>query len=98
METNYTRNTLVEIDQDLDNLPGNVILTGTNLTIPEIVAVARKNATVNFTKNPDVLKRIKQCYEAMSQNVKDGLSIYGLIPDENAQTRSEQFEHCSSEE
>lgn len=77
MRINYTKSTLVEIDQYINNLPSNVILTGSDLAIPEIVAIARKNVMVNFTKNTTILKRIKDCYKAMIDSVKDGVPIYG---------------------
>lgn len=38
MRINYTKSTLVEINQYINILPSNVILTGSDLSIPEIIA------------------------------------------------------------
>jgi len=77
MQKAYTKDNLINIDRYISSFPKGVILSGTNLTIPEIVSVARENATVNFTKDSTILKKIKNCYEKMVQNVKDGVPIYG---------------------
>lgn len=77
MQRKYTEEDLITIDRYINNLPKNVILSGTNLAIPEIVAVARKNATVNLTKDSTILKRIKECYERMMRDIRSGIPVYG---------------------
>lgn len=73
----YSTLGLIDIDKDYTSLPKEVFLTGNTLTIPQIVAVARKNSTVNFSPDKKVMKRIKDCHNKMIQNVKNGIPIYG---------------------
>jgi histidine ammonia-lyase len=73
----YTELNLVQIDKRIYASPEKVHLTGTSLTIPEIVAVARRNEPVDFTPDATILKRIQKTHEMMIQNVEDGIPIYG---------------------
>ena len=68
---------LVDIDKEFSFLPQEVILTGNNLTLPQILSVARNNASVTFTTDSKVIERIKECHERMIQDVQDGVPIYG---------------------
>ena len=68
---------LVDIDKEFSFLPQEVILTGNNLTLPQILSVARNNASVEFTTDSKVVNRIRECYERMMKDVKDGVPIYG---------------------
>ena len=68
---------ILEIDAEFDELPKKVVLTGSSLTLPQIVAVARYNAEVEFTDNPEILNRIKIAHNKMLEQVKEGIPIYG---------------------
>lgn len=68
---------LIEIDRLLSTLPKKVVLTGKSLTVQEIIAVARGNAVVEFTKDQKILDRVQECYERMMTDVKNGVPIYG---------------------
>jgi histidine ammonia-lyase len=54
-----------------------VVLTGSRLTIPEVLAVARHNAPVHFTTDRGVLDRITLCHEQMMRDVREGVPVYG---------------------
>ncbi|HEX8201871.1 MAG TPA: aromatic amino acid ammonia-lyase [Isosphaeraceae bacterium] len=71
------RKDLVEIDRQLARRPIEVVLTGGNLTITEVLAVARDGAEVSFTEDPAVLGRIDACYQRMMRDVRDGVPVYG---------------------
>jgi histidine ammonia-lyase len=68
---------LVRLDRAFARLPEEVILSGQDLTIPEVRAIARHGVAVHFTKNPEVLDRIERCYQRMMQDVADGIPVYG---------------------
>ncbi len=77
MINSYINKSLVEIDKEFYDLPKKIILTGNNLTLPEIISVAKNNAVVEFTEDPVILSRINKCYEKMIDQVKEGVPIYG---------------------
>lgn len=77
MVSQYSSRSLAAIDRELSNLPEAITLHGTKLTIPEIIAVARKMAAVSLTDDADVRSRLQICYEKMLQNIMDGVPIYG---------------------
>jgi histidine ammonia-lyase len=65
------------MDRAFARLPTGVVLSGECLGVPEILAVARHNAVVHFTTEPDVLARVDACHDRMMQNVQDGVPVYG---------------------
>lgn len=73
----YTSPSVLEIDAAFHSLPKKVILTGSSLTLREIIAVARNNAQVEFTNDPEVLNRIKLSHKKMIEQVQEGIPIYG---------------------
>lgn len=77
MNTDFISKSLVEIDREFSSLPKEILLAGNTLTIPEIIAVARKSSLVNFTTDPNIIKRIETCYQKMMQDIKRGIPIYG---------------------
>jgi phenylalanine ammonia-lyase len=54
-----------------------VTLSGTTLTLPEIISVARQGASVTFTPDKKIRARIAECYDQMMRQVRDGVPIYG---------------------
>lgn len=77
MDKVYTKENLINIERYISSYPKRVVLSGTDLTIPEIISVARKNATVDLTKDSTILKRIKECYERMMRDICSGIPVYG---------------------
>jgi histidine ammonia-lyase/tyrosine ammonia-lyase len=67
----------VGLDRAFARLPEVVVLNGTRLTVPEILAVARRDAPAHFTEDRAVLDRIATCHARMMQNVSDGVPVYG---------------------
>ncbi len=74
---NYSSASLVEIDKFISRPQAKISLSGTSLTIPEIVAVAEKNTYIGFTKDKKILQKIKTSYKKMMQDIEDGIPIYG---------------------
>lgn len=74
---NYTSSTLVQIQNSFSQPLKKVKITGTDLTIAEILAVARRGAITTFTTDPKVLERIRECYQHMMNDVENGIPIYG---------------------
>jgi len=77
MDNTKDTKTLIEIDREFSPLPESVLLTGGDLDLPGIVAVARKAVKTELTKDPEVLDRIRESYQHMMQQVEDGVPIYG---------------------
>jgi histidine ammonia-lyase len=69
--------TLVEMDRELSCGSANVVLSGGPLALPEVLAVARHDARVDFTEDPAVRTRLADCHEHMLANIRDGVPIYG---------------------
>jgi histidine ammonia-lyase len=63
--------------RQLTDLPSNVVLSGTKLTITEVLAVARGTGSVELTSDCAVKERMLASYEQMMQQVKAGVPIYG---------------------
>src|SRR5262245_43545767 len=68
---------LVHLDRAFARLPEEVVLTGQDLTVSEVRAVARHDVPVHFTEDAEVLDRIERCYQRMMQDVADGTPVYG---------------------
>ncbi len=64
-------------DQSLVQPCKSVTLGDSPLTAPQILAVARNSAQVEFTDSEAVLSRIAECHAHMMQNVQDGVAVYG---------------------
>src|SRR3989344_2425988 len=77
MDDPYNQNYIL-IDRLFDHSPQKVILSGSNLNIPEIIAVARKNPIVEFTKDKKILNRIRECYLNMIKDIKKGVPAVKL--------------------
>ena len=73
--TKYTD--LVSFDQRLASASPSVVLTGSTLTMPDIVAVARRYIPVTFTKDKKILQKIQTGYQHMMEQVYNGVPIYG---------------------
>lgn len=73
--TKYTD--LVSIDKAFSATSPAIVLTGTTLTLPEIIRVARHNTPVSFTKDKKILQKIQTCYTHMMEQVYEGVPIYG---------------------
>ena len=68
---------LVAISRMLAYRPTNVILSGTQLRLEQILAVARDGAVVKFTLEPKVRNRIEACFRHMMQDIEQGIPVYG---------------------
>jgi phenylalanine ammonia-lyase len=55
-----------------------VILSGSNLTIKDVVQVARFGAKVQITDDKDILQRVKAAHEYIIQAAEAGRAIYGV--------------------
>lgn len=73
----YQKKTLISISHYLASSPKKITLSGSNLSLPEILAVAKKTPEIKFTKNTDTLEKIEQSYQHMISDVKKGVPIYG---------------------
>jgi phenylalanine ammonia-lyase len=60
---------------DLDNT---VVIRGENLTIPEVVRVARYGARVRLTDEEEVLRRVQASCDYITNAVETGKLIYGV--------------------
>jgi phenylalanine ammonia-lyase len=63
--------------QSFAQLPDTVTLLGTNLSIQDILAVARHGASIELTQEQSVVDRIATCYEHMMANIREGTPVYG---------------------
>ena len=71
-------NSIVEIHRELVALSDNVTVSGEDLALSEVIAVARRGAKVQFTDDPAVVQRISACYERMMEDIRQGVPVYGL--------------------
>jgi phenylalanine ammonia-lyase len=55
-----------------------VILSGSNLTIKDVVQVARFGAKVQITDDKDILQRVEAAHEYIIQAAEAGRAIYGV--------------------
>ncbi len=55
-----------------------VTIRGENLTINEVVRVARYDAKVKLTDAPDIIKRLEASHDYIVEAAKMGKSIYGV--------------------
>lgn len=74
---NFKNKDLISIYQELSEYPQQVTITGETLTLAEIIGVSRNIASVNFTTDPQILQRIKDCYDHMMSDIKNGVPVYG---------------------
>ncbi len=72
-----TSQSLASIESEISNIPDKVILTGNDLGISDIIAVARHNKPVYFTEDKKVHDRIEISYKKMIEQVEAGIPIYG---------------------
>jgi phenylalanine ammonia-lyase len=68
----------------LASRPTAVVLTGTQLTLNEILSVARDGAEVEFTPDPKVRNRIQECFHHMMEDIEQGIPVYGCNSDYGA--------------
>ncbi len=73
----YRNLSLIAIDSKLSKKPQSVVIDGSSLELEHILSVGRENTDVQFTADPDVLKRVQTTYEAMMTDVQNGVPIYG---------------------
>ena len=67
----------VALAKSLTRRKDSIILDGDNLTIRDIISVARGAPQIDFTKDSTVLERISRCHSVMMQQIKDGVPTYG---------------------
>lgn len=69
--------TILGLEKDYSSLPKSVILSGKNLTIPQMISIAKGIAVVEITKDVKILERVDECYKHMMEDVRNGVPIYG---------------------
>jgi len=102
MNSTYVSQSIVDINKSLKTFSRNVIITGKNLTIPEILSVARNNVSVQITNDKTTLNKIKESYTHMIEQVKNGTPMYGTNSGYGAQatrvvadgTENERLHHA----
>ncbi len=73
----YSQSCLVDIDAYIHTSHEEIIITGSDLSIPEILSVGRKKAKVKFTDNQKILDRLQETYGHMINDVENGVPVYG---------------------
>ncbi|MBI4058093.1 aromatic amino acid lyase, partial [Candidatus Microgenomates bacterium] len=73
----YNKKTLVEIDRLINRLKKEIVLTGKNLSIAEIVSSFNKTSKIRLTQDKKILARIKKSIQVMLENVIEGIPVYG---------------------
>lgn len=71
------KESIVELGQRLFSHQKKVVIDGSNLSLEEIIAIARSNPQINLTDDQSVRQRIAKCYEVMLEQVQKGIPIYG---------------------
>lgn len=77
MSIDYNDRTLVEIDRIAGKHKEKIVLDGKNLSFGDIILATRHASKIRLTRDRKALGRIEKSYEAMLQNVKDGVPVYG---------------------
>ena len=73
----YRHLSLIEIEAKLAEKTSSVVIDGSSLSLSNILSVGRDLADVQFSPDAGVLNRIQTTYEAMMNDVKNGVPIYG---------------------
>lgn len=73
----YRENDLITIDKTIHTKQKDVTLTGTTLTVAEILSTSQQRARVILTNNKTIRHNIEECYTHMITDVKNGVPIYG---------------------
>jgi histidine ammonia-lyase len=68
---------IVEIERYISTPSKNVVLDGKNLSIRDIMSVARTGSTVALTHDSKILQKIKKSHLVMMDDIKKGIPIYG---------------------
>lgn len=68
---------LVELERSFAQVAQDITVSGSQLTIPEILSVARSYPTVNFTTDKKILDAMEKTYQMMIDQVEKGIPIYG---------------------
>lgn len=55
-----------------------MVIDGHNLSIAEVIAVARHAAVVRLTAKSDVRARVNAAHEAIQRKLAEGKSVYGI--------------------
>lgn len=77
MSLDYNDKTLVEIDRIVSKHKDRIVLDGKNLSLCDILLASKHGSRLLLTRDDKLIGRIKRSYEAMLQNVKDGVPVYG---------------------
>src|SRR3990172_5244272 len=73
----YNKKTLVEIDRLINGLKKEIVLTGKDLNIAEIVSSFNKTSKIRLTQDEKIISRIKKSRQVMLANVIEGIPVYG---------------------
>jgi histidine ammonia-lyase len=76
---------LLSLVRKLADRPSDVVLSGTKLTIPEVLSVARETGSVELTSNFTAKQQMAASYEQMMEQIKEGIPIYGCNSSYGAQ-------------
>jgi histidine ammonia-lyase/phenylalanine ammonia-lyase len=68
---------LLALHRCLTDFPEMVVLTGTALTLADVLGVARGPSRVALTTDPEVFGRVETCYQHMMADIQKGTPVYG---------------------
>ncbi|MEX0895523.1 MAG: aromatic amino acid ammonia-lyase [Patescibacteria group bacterium] len=68
---------IVQSFQALKANQSSVVLTGSKLTVSQILAVARNDTPIEFTQNKKITQKIAKTHEKMLEQISNGVPIYG---------------------
>ena len=77
MGTGYSKKSLIEIDKLINEPKKEILLTGKNLSIAEIISTFNKSSKVRLTSDKKIISRIKKSRQMVIENVVEGLPVYG---------------------
>lgn len=69
--------TLVEIDRLINKSKEKIVLDGKSLSFRDIILSSKTGTKLVLSKKRKIIERIEKSYQAMLQNVKDGIPVYG---------------------
>ncbi|MCA9218645.1 MAG: aromatic amino acid lyase, partial [Planctomycetales bacterium] len=69
--------TCLELFRSLDDTVGTVRLDGENLTVNDVLSVARNDASVALSNDDVIQKRIRDCHDRVMHDVSEGVPVYG---------------------
>lgn len=74
---NNHKPSLVELEKSFSAHASEITISGTDLTVADIISVARSSPTISFTDDKNIVSGMKTAHKAMMEQVKKGIPIYG---------------------